>query len=226
VTVEQGLSIMIVERGHPFDDPDGGRGSFQRARVIWLGYSPGVEWLHDEANRRLARGVEGWYYVSSDRTSAHAGAAGEVERLILEFLGAGVTAKVINDLIDFAKKRVHEHRERIRVSEPPPDFPEWELDDLLPRLRDELAGMLDIPSDRLEATGDELETQMVAATVFATRRRALDTASRSQRRRPSSLVSRRSDAVHGRRLDSDRERRRRRPDPPLRRVRGPLADGR
>jgi hypothetical protein len=166
MTVAQGLSIQIVERGQPFDDPSGGQGEFQRARVLWLGYSPGVEWLHDEANRRLAESVSGWYYVSSDRRTAHVGAAGEVERLVLEFLGAGIAGKVISDLIDFARDRVREYRDGLGISEPPPDFSDWELDDLLGRLRDELAGVVDIPPERLELTGEQLETRMLATTSF------------------------------------------------------------
>jgi hypothetical protein len=78
------------------------------------------------------------------------GVGGETERLVLEFLGAGVSAKVISDLIDYAKRRVREYRESIGSSESPPGFADWELDDLLARLRGELAGILGIPTERLE----------------------------------------------------------------------------
>jgi hypothetical protein len=160
------LSIRIIERGHPFDDPGGAQGEFQRARVLWLGYSPGVEWLHDEANRQLARGASGWYLVSSERMSAHLGVGGEAERLVLEFLGAGITAKVISDLIDFAKVRVRDYRQSVGTTDGPPDFSTWDLDILLKRLRDELAEILDIPPERLELTEEEVTTRKLAATSF------------------------------------------------------------
>jgi len=168
VPVEQGLSIRIIERGHPFEDPQGGKGQFQRARVVWLGFSPGVEWLHDEANRRLAEEVEGWYYVESERRSAHVGAAGEVALLILEFLGAGVAGKVISDLIDFAKTRVREYHDSIAPGiDDAPDFSQWgDLGDLSARLRDELAEILEVAPDRLEVTGEQLETSVIATTTI------------------------------------------------------------
>src|SRR5438034_5968107 len=160
--VEQGLSIRIIDRGHPFDDPQGGRGQFQRARVVWLGFSPGVEWLHDEANKRLAEEVEGWYHVESERRSAHVGAAGEVALLILEFLGAGVAGKVISDLVDFAKTRVREYRDSIAPGmDEAPDFSRWgDIEDLSTRLRDELAEILGVAPKRLEVTGEQLKTSM------------------------------------------------------------------
>jgi hypothetical protein len=164
--VEQGLSIRIIERGHPFDDPGGGKGEFQRARVIWLGFSPGVEWLHEEANRRLASKVDGWYYVESELRSTHVGAAGEVARLIVEFLGAGVSAKVVSDLIDFAKQRVRKYHDSLGVTDFPPDFSRFEIDDLVGRLRDELAEILELPAERLELTGDRLTTKAIVATTF------------------------------------------------------------
>jgi hypothetical protein len=165
--VSDGLSLLVVERGHPFDD-EAGQGQFERATVAWLGYSPGVEWLHDEANRRFGREVGGWFRVESERHSGHFGAAGEFARLMVEFLGAGVAGKLVSDFIDDAKEHIREWRDQFGPGfDPPPDLlARYEVDDLLDRLRGELAGVLGVPAARIEALSERVETTMVVETTF------------------------------------------------------------
>jgi hypothetical protein len=81
MAVEYGSSLTIIERGTPLDDPEY-VGELRRIRRVWLGDVRGVEWLHDETERRMAREASGWFVVRSERSSVHVGASAEVATVI------------------------------------------------------------------------------------------------------------------------------------------------
>lgn len=167
--VEQGLSVRVVERGHPLEDPNR-EGEFRQATVYFLGYSPGVEWLHDEANRRISGESQGWFTIESGRRSAHFGAGGEVAHVVIELLGAGVAGKVISDLIDYAREQIRKWREPFEPGfDSPPDFTRYDsdsLDNLLDRLRGELAEIINVPLEKIGISRRKVETRHIAEATF------------------------------------------------------------
>jgi hypothetical protein len=88
VAVEDGTSLTITLRGEG-SEANGWQGEFESARRVWLGHTPGVEWLHDEALRRLGPDVSEGLYVNSTRQTAYIGAAGEIATVVVEIVGAG-----------------------------------------------------------------------------------------------------------------------------------------
>ena len=71
--VEQGLSFTLIEAPHPFDDRDAissynARAQFTSAKRVWLGWTGGTDWLHEEIERELGEDAI-WYDVESKEAS-------------------------------------------------------------------------------------------------------------------------------------------------------------
>lgn len=168
--------MTIIERGNPIDDPEA-VGELRSVRRVWLGDMRGVEWLHDEAERRLAESASGWFVVRSERSSAHVGAGAEVATVILELLGAGIAGKIISDLIDYAKKRVREEAEAKGLPDSAPDFSTWGegYEPPLPeRVKIDLAEFAKIPAERLELIEERKSTNVVHSAVYRDRETGLE----------------------------------------------------
>jgi hypothetical protein len=168
MAVEQGASLTIIQRGHPTDDPEY-VGELRSIRRVWIGDVRGLEWLHDEAEQRLAHGASGWFVVRSERSSMHLGAGGEIATVILELLGAGVAGKVISDLIDYAKEHIRREREKVGLPDSSPDFSAWGegYEPPLPeRVKADLAEVAKIPAERLELVEERKTATLVHSALY------------------------------------------------------------
>jgi hypothetical protein len=170
--LEQGLSFTVVEAPDPRDDPEtppefDSRKVFTVARRVWLGWVPGVDWLHNAIEGEFGEDRV-WYDVQSSRKAVHIGAAGEVAAVILILWGAGALEfarkfggrlgeRSADGLIDWVKELATRRRKELGFehADPPPDFANWELDHLAQGMKGDLAEITGVPTDRLELLSAE-----------------------------------------------------------------------
>jgi hypothetical protein len=169
VAAEDGVTLTVVEITDPLTS-EGGRGEFRAARRVWLGYVPGMEWMHEEAERRFLPITE-HVVVTSRRHSYHHGASAETAAIVLELIAAGVAGKLIADFIDHVKNRAREKRQEARLDEADYDFSRWWNGDRGLRqaatwMRPDLAELVGISASRLEIESVEAHQTLVAVAQY------------------------------------------------------------
>jgi hypothetical protein len=58
-------------------------------------------------HRRIGTAASGWFDITTTRTYRHYG-AGATTEILVNLLGASIAAKVVSDLIDYAKAKLRE----------------------------------------------------------------------------------------------------------------------
>jgi hypothetical protein len=142
MAIEPGLTLTIVERDSPHDAPSHAL-ALRRAERIWLGPSSETEWLYREANRRIGAAASGWFDITMTRTSRHYGAGGETTEILINLPGASIAAKVVSDLIDYAKAKLRERSSLVDQQAIDDDS------DSVNRIAREVADIAQVDSDRI-----------------------------------------------------------------------------
>jgi hypothetical protein len=170
--VEQGLSFTMIDASRvqelaidgPWPDP---RKEFTFARRVWLGWTPGVDWLHEAIEHEFGEDMA-WYDVESKRKGVHIGASGETAAVVLILLSvAGIEfmrrfsgrlgERSADGLIDWVREQAARRRKEkgLDHADPGPDFSISDPDDLARGMTSELADLIEVPVERLELVQHE-----------------------------------------------------------------------
>jgi hypothetical protein len=169
VAAEDGTILTVLEITDPLA-PEGERGEFRGARRVWLGHLPGIEWIHDEAERRFLPVTE-HVVVTSRRNSWHHGASAETAAVVLELIAAGVAGKLIADFIDHVKAKAREKKDEAGWPESTYDFARWWDGEEGRRkaaawMRPDLAELVGIAPSRLEIESVDAHRTLVAVAQY------------------------------------------------------------